>query len=77
MKEENDLRGFDLKVDNFQTQLTGLINESNLPVSVVLYILKDCYIQVSELYDNTVKQQYQDFCKEVEKEEKQTDTEEE
>lgn len=77
MKEEKDLRGFDLKVDNFQTQLTGLINECNLPVSVVLYILKDCYIQVNELYDNTVRQQYQDFCAEAEKEEEQTDTEEE
>lgn len=63
-----DTRGIDLKADNFKTQLTLVINKSNLPPSLVLYILKDIYYEVNDLYKQSVSKQYQDFC-ETEKEE--------
>lgn len=65
-----DIRGIDLKADNFQTQLVLLINNSNLPPSLIMYILKDIYNEVSNLYTQSVSQQYQNFC-EIDKKERE------
>lgn len=67
--ENKDLRGFDLRADNFKTQLNNLINESNLTPSIVLYILKDTTREIEQLYNQAVSYQYQQFC-EAAKEEK-------
>lgn len=60
--ENKDLRGFDLRADNFKTQLNNLINESNLTPSIVLYILKDTTREIEELYEQAVSYQYRQFC---------------
>lgn len=69
--EEKDLRGLDLRADNFKTQLNLLINESNLVPSMVLYILKDCVREIELLYNQAVSYQYEEFCKIVNKEEEE------
>ena len=65
---EQDTRGFDLKVDNFQTQLSSVINESNLPISTIYYILKDYCAQAQILFNQQSAQQYKIFCDEANKE---------
>lgn len=65
---EQDTRGFDLKADNFQTQLSSIINESNLPISIIYYILKDCCNQAQILFTQEANKQYQQFCREAEEE---------
>lgn len=67
--ENKDLRGFDLRADNFKTQLNNLINESNLTPSIVLYILKDTTREIEQLYNQAVSYQYQQFCEAAKEEE--------
>lgn len=67
--ENKDLRGFDLRADNFKTQLNNLINESNLIPSIVLYILKDTTREIEQLYNQAVSYQYQQFCEAAKAEE--------
>lgn len=67
--ENKDLRGFDLRADNFKTQLNNLINESNLIPSMVLYILKDTTREIEQLYNQAVSYQYQQFCEAAKAEE--------
>lgn len=67
--ENKDLRGFDLRADNFKTQLNNLINESNLIPSMVLYILKDTTREIEQLYNQAVSYQYQQFCEAAKEEE--------
>lgn len=76
MEEEKDTRGFDLKTEHFKTQLINIINGANLPPAMIFYILKDTLAEVKDLYDNTVSQQYQLFCEEATKENKQKEEEE-
>lgn len=72
-----DNRGFDLKVDNFRTQLINMLNGSGLPISTIMYIMKDVYYDVSTEYNRIVNQQYKDFCEEAKKESEQQAKEEE
>lgn len=67
--ENKDLRGFDLRADNFKIQLNNLINESNLIPSMVLYILKDTTREIEQLYNQAVSYQYQQFCEAAKAEE--------
>ena len=78
MKEQqnDDTRGFDLKVDNFRTQLINLINSCSLPISTVMYIMKDIYYDVSNEYNRVVGQQYELFCQEAKKGHQQKEEEE-
>lgn len=62
MEENKDLRGLDLRADNFKTQLNLLINDSNLIPSLILYILKDTTKEIEQLYNQAVSYQYQQFC---------------
>lgn len=66
---EKDIRGIDLKADNFKTQLINIINNSNLPPSLIMYILKDTYEEVVDLYNKTVSQQYNQMCEMVKEKE--------
>lgn len=59
---ENDIRGIDLKADNFKNQLIQIISGSNLPSSLIMYILKDMLNEVSILYTQSAAKQYEDFC---------------
>ena len=62
---EKDTRGTDLKIENFRTQLTQIINSANLPAGVVYYIIKDILTEVNELHVNQINIQYQQFCEEA------------
>lgn len=77
MEENKDIRGFDLKVDNFRTQLANVINMANLPASVIFFVLKDVLMEVNDLYILNAKNQYQQFCEEAQEEFKKQNEEEE
>ena len=65
--EEQDLRGYDLKADNFKNQLLQLINNSNLNISTIYYIVKDVCRDLQDLFNQMASQQYKEFCEEVNK----------
>ena len=72
MKQEEDYRGYDLKADNFKNQLSMIINNSNLNISTVYYIVKDTCNELEKLFEATAAQQYQQFCEEANKELEET-----
>lgn len=74
---EKDTRGTDLKIENFRTQLTQIINSANLPAGVVYYIIKDILTEVNELHVNQINIQYQQFCEEAQEEFKKQNEEKE
>lgn len=74
---EKDTRGTDLKIENFRTQLTQIINSANLPAGVIYYIIKDILTEVNELHVNQINIQYQQFCEEAQEEFKKQNEEKE
>lgn len=66
--EKNNEMGFDLRVDNFRTQLINIINNANLPPSIIFFVLKDTLIEVNNLYTSNAQQQYKQFCEKTEEE---------
>lgn len=69
-------QGFDLKVENFQVQLASLINNTELPVSTMMYILKDYYNQIYTLYQKNVEKQRIEFYEALKKEKESNNDEE-
>lgn len=74
--EQEDKRGYDLRVDHFSKQLLGLINNSNLNISTVYYIIKDMCNTLERGFETSAHQQYLQFCEETNKE-KETDKKDE
>lgn len=73
---EKDIRGFDLKVEHLRIQLANIINNSNLPSSVVFFVLKDVMTEVELLYHNASNKQYEDFCNQANENEQEVKKEE-
>lgn len=77
---EKEVRGINLQIDNFKTEMVNFINESNLPIAVVYYVLKDVLLEVERVYNQAASAEYQDFCEQAIKEEqekKENESEEE
>lgn len=70
---EKEIRGLDLRADNFRTQLMVVINESNLPISLIMYIMKDMLNEITDLYIQTAAKQYEEFCIAAQKEQEEQD----
>lgn len=51
---------FNLKIDVFRQQLLQIISNSNLPVSVIVYIIKDIYNEINDLYKQAVMNEYEE-----------------
>lgn len=66
--EEKDLRGLDLRADNFYNQLLSLISSSGVQISTALFILKDVVNELQQTYNRVVAQQYNDFCEKANEE---------
>lgn len=62
MNEEEDIRGSNLRVDNLRVGLANIINNCNLPIGVVYFILKDVLTEVYSLYSNEASREYKVFC---------------
>ena len=76
MNEEEDIRGFNLKIDNLRTGLANVINSSNLPAGIVYFVLKDVFTEVGNLYSMNANKEYQEFCEQTkEKENEETQSE--
>ena len=57
----------DAKIDYFKVGLIKLINEAELPASVVYYVLKDILLDISEIKDSEIiKQKERDAFKNIE-----------
>lgn len=74
---EKEIRGINLQIDNFKTEMVNFINESNLPIAVVYYVLKDVLLEVERVYNQAASAEYQDFCEQAIKEKQEKNKSEE
>lgn len=63
---EKDNRGLELKMQHFCLRFDSLVNESNLPVGPLMYILKDYLGRFEKAYQEVIDAQFQKFCEEDE-----------
>lgn len=57
-------------INLFKNNIAEIINTSQLPVSIVYFVLKDVLNEVSEVYKNTLEKEAENIQKEIEKQEK-------
>jgi len=72
--DNNDIRGFDLKVENLKLQLINLINEYDLPISVTRLLIQELLYEIERMHKKIVDEQYKRFCENAQK---QNETKEE
>lgn len=70
-------KGFNLRIDVFKQQLLQVISDSNLPVSIVAYILKDIHNEINELYKQAVMNEYEEIAAAKQEQEEQSSSVEE
>lgn len=63
-------------MENFKRQLISVINEADLPFEAKVYVLKDVYRELMDLYEQLLIQQHQEELTTKEVEQEQQDTEE-
>lgn len=64
-------KGINLSIRDLKKDLANCINKSNLPPTVVGYILNDLLIEVNNISNNAINQEYKDYKEELDKKEKQ------
>lgn len=64
--EEKVINTFDYTVEELRKQIVIAINEADLPISTVLYLIKDIYVEVQDLYNYNVKKQAEELQKQAE-----------
>lgn len=60
-------------IDIFKNNLTNLIGNSQLPVGIMYYILKDITYEIQEVYNNSVEKERQKINEIVSKNETTTE----
>lgn len=68
MAEKKEINGFDYKVEALRQELVAAINNADLPVSTTLYLIKDIYVEVQDLYNYNVKKQAEELQKQANEE---------
>ena len=68
MAEKKEINGFDYKVEVLRQELVAAINNADLPVSTTLYLIKDIYVEVQDLYNYNVKKQAEELQKQTNEE---------
>lgn len=59
---EEDNRGLALKMDNLNTWITNDINQSNLQIGEIYYVLKSIFKEIENLYIKQAETEYKEFC---------------
>lgn len=50
-----------LKTQEFQQNITKLINESGIPIQLIKYIIKDLYAEIDQLVENISKKEIDEY----------------
>ena len=55
--------GLNTNLNNFQSNLVDIINNSGLPVGVVYYIIKDLFTDIKSAYETAIRNEKEEFEK--------------
>ena len=58
-------------INVLKENLTNVINNSQVPIGAVYYVLKDLLSEVEDVYDKTLKKESQETLERLEREEKE------
>lgn len=58
-------------VNVLKENMTNVINNSQVPIGVVYYVLKDLLSEVEDVYDKALKKESQETLERLEREEKE------
>lgn len=58
-------------VNVLKENMTNVINNSQVPIGVVYYVLKDLLSEVEDVYEKTLKKESQETFERLEREEKE------
>lgn len=58
-------------VNILKENMTNVINNSQVPIGVVYYVLKDLLSEVEDVYDKALKKESQETLERLEREEKE------
>lgn len=61
MKEENKI-GFNTRCENFKRDLINNINQSDLPISIVYYVMKTVMSDVESTYYGILNNEAQEYA---------------
>lgn len=60
-------------INIFKDNLVNLIGNSNLPIGVTYYILKDIFLEIQNIYNETLNKEQQEILKSISEEENKPD----
>ena len=63
------------QMDMFKNNLINVIGDSQLPIGVTYYILKDVYKNIEMLYNQTLEKEQQELVASMEKEKEEAEKE--
>lgn len=63
--EEKTIKGFDYQVEALRREIVTAINNADLPVAMALYLIKDIYVEVQDLYNYNIKKQAEELQNEA------------
>lgn len=59
--------GINTRINFFKKNIANVISNSQLPVGVLYYVLKDVFKEIETLYENTLQKEADEIRKEAEK----------
>lgn len=62
---------------NLRRQIVGLINDSNLSIDAIYFLLKDILIEIESIYTNELRKEQEELFKQLEDKKEQEQKEEE
>lgn len=65
--------GLNTKINMFKDNLITVIGNSQLPIGVTYYILKDVFQNIEMLYNETLEKEKQDLLSSMEKEKEEAE----
>lgn len=74
--KENKTISLDFGINVFKDNLTQVINNSQLPIGIVYYVLKDVLSDIQNLYNETLNREKEEILNTLKKENKESENKE-
>lgn len=58
--------GVNTLINVFKKNITNVINNSQLPISILYYVVKDVFRDIEQIYNETLEKELEEFQKEKE-----------
>ena len=70
-KEKGTIISLNMGINTFKDNLINLVSNSQLPVGVIYYILKDVVAEIEKIYNESLAKEQQELLNKMKKEQEQ------